>query len=215
MRWQPRRPPTATVPRARGPGPGAGPGARTARGLEGAGRSTGVQGLKQGVQGPAGRAGCGLAGRHTPLPTRSGPAGVLVIVRGECVSPVRIGVELYRRIIDLPPRRRRVPRARSRRPAAGVCTKSEIVVCDRGKKSVSVCNTRFRRMLDVHIQITDCPQIQNGTSRRGSWGMGGGDVQRAACARRPGSLQSRQLTPVDGIAALNGHRRASTRIPSR
>ena len=167
----PRRPPTATVPRARGPGPGAGPGARTARGLEGAGRSTGPR--------RAGRLRAG--GRHTPLPTRSGPAGVLVIVRGECVSPVRIGVELYRRIIDLPPRAA-CPVGAGARPA-GVCWRV-YQIRNRGvrprKKSVSVCNTRFRRMLDVHIQITDCPQIQNGTSRRGSWGMGGGDVQRAA-----------------------------------
>ena len=171
----PRRPPTATVPRARGPGPGAGPGARTARGLEGAGRSTGVQGLKQGVQGPAGRAGCGLAGRHTPLPTRSGPAGVLVIVsayrRCETVSNYIVVLSIFPRVgaacREPAPGRRRVYQIRNR----GVRPR---------KKSVSVCNTRFRRMLDVHIQITDCPQIQNGTSRRGSWGMGGGDVQRAA-----------------------------------
>ena len=164
----PRRPPTATVPRARGPGPGAGPGARTARGLEGAGRSTGVQG-------PAGRAGCGLGVVNTAAdPVRSGRRSGY----RECVSPVRIGVELSRRIIDLPPR----PSDRAARPVGRVspcevCTKSW---CATAKKSVSVCITRFRRMLDVHIQITDCPQIQNGTSRSGSWGMGGGDVQRAA-----------------------------------
>ena len=144
-------------------------------GLRGQGALQAYRALNRAFRAPQGGPAAGLAGRHTPLPTRSGPAGVLVIVRGECVSPVRIGVELYRRIIDLP------PRAASRRPAAGVCTNE---IRNRGvrprKKSVSVCNTRFRRMLDVHIQITDCPQIQNGTSRRGSWGMGGGDVQRAA-----------------------------------